>query len=64
MTTGFIWNYKLPSEKFATHDEYEELINSIEFFINQADGKFIYTHKVLLICMLPITIIFSSIDID
>lgn len=46
MTVGFIWNYKLPSERIATDKEYEELLNSIESKINQDDGKFIYVHKV------------------
>lgn len=47
MTTGFIWNYKLSSETNATNEEYEELLNSISNKINQDDGKYIYTHKVI-----------------
>jgi len=46
MTTGFIWNYKLPSERIATNEEYQELLNSIENIIYQDDGKYIYVHKV------------------
>lgn len=46
MTTSFIWNYKLPSEKNASVEEYEYLINSINSKINQDNGKFIYVHKV------------------
>lgn len=46
MTTGFIWNYKQQSERIATNDEYEDLLNSIDSVINQDDGKYIYTHKV------------------
>lgn len=46
MTTSFIWDYKLPSEKIATAEEYEELLSSINSKINQDDGKYIYTHKV------------------
>ncbi|XP_015366093.1 PREDICTED: alpha-ketoglutarate-dependent taurine dioxygenase-like isoform X1 [Diuraphis noxia] len=45
MTTGFIWNYKLPSETTASHEEYEALLNSIESKINQDNGKYIYIHK-------------------
>lgn len=52
MTTGFIWNYKQPSERIATNDECEDLLNSIENVINQVDGKFIYTHKVFLFLIL------------
>lgn len=46
MTTGFIWNYKQTSERIATNDEYEDLLNSIANVINQDDGRYIYTHKV------------------
>lgn len=46
MTNAFIWNYKHPSERTATHEEYEELINSIDHIIHQKDGKYIYEHKV------------------
>jgi len=46
MTTGFIWNYKLPSESIASHEEYEELLDSINSKINQDNGKYIYVHKV------------------
>lgn len=45
MTTEFIWNYKLPSESIASHEEYEELIDSIKSKINQDNGKYIYVHK-------------------
>lgn len=48
MTTGFIWNYKLPTESNATNEEYEELLNSINNNINQYDGKYIYVHKVFI----------------
>jgi len=46
MTSGFIWNYKLPSEAIASDKEYEELLNSINSKINQDNGKYIYVHKV------------------
>lgn len=32
-----------------THEEYKDLLNSIERVINQDDGKYIYVHKVLLL---------------
>lgn len=47
MTNSFIWNYKLPSEKNSSVEEYEYLINSINDKINQDDGKYIYVHKVI-----------------
>lgn len=47
MTTGYIWNYKLPSQKNATEKEFEDLTLSVERAIKQDDGKYIYTHKVL-----------------
>jgi len=47
MTTGFIWNYKLPTEATASHKEYEALLKSIDSKINQDNGKYIYVHKVL-----------------
>lgn len=46
MTTEFIWDYKLPSESIASHEEYEELLDSINSKINQDNGKYIYVHKV------------------
>jgi len=49
MTTGFIWNYKFPSEVTASHEEYEALLNSIDNKINQDNGKYIYVHKVSLL---------------
>jgi len=45
MTNEFIWDYKLPSERIATHEEYAELLQSIHCIINQDDGKYIYVHK-------------------
>lgn len=48
MTTGFIWNYKLPSERIATDEESKELLDSIDSKINQENGKYIYVHKVFL----------------
>jgi len=52
MTTGFIWNYELPSEATASHEEYEALLNSIESKINQDSGKYIYVHKVLFLVLI------------
>jgi len=46
MTNGFIWNYNLPSERIATNQEYERLLDSIESVINQQNGKYVYVHKV------------------
>lgn len=46
MTTGFIWNYKLLSERIATDEEIKELLDSIDSKINQENGKYIYVHKV------------------
>lgn len=46
MTTDFIWDYKLPSQKYFTKEEFEDIMFSIERVINQNDGKYIYTHKV------------------
>lgn len=47
MTTSFIWNYNLPTETTASHEEYEALLKSIDSKINQDNGKYIYVHKVL-----------------
>lgn len=57
MTNGFIWNYKLPSERFATTDEYEELLHSIHNIINQDDGKYIYVHKVFIFVIIDSVVI-------
>ncbi|KAL4132736.1 hypothetical protein QTP88_009844 [Uroleucon formosanum] len=45
MTTSFIWNYNLPTETTASHEEYEALLKSIDSKINQDNGKYIYVHK-------------------
>lgn len=63
MTTSFIWNFNLPSERVATDEEYKELLNSIENKINQNNGQFIYVHKVLNMCLSILKKMFTMIVI-
>lgn len=49
MTSDYLWDKGLPSEKMATDKEYEEINEEIHNEIVKDNGKITYSHKVFFV---------------